>query len=167
MNYTLTHTILFFQVTIKEPLVPLTKNCFLLTLLCFASCNDAAENEIVNNIQIAKEKPVLDRNKEKRYYKNQVFSGNSVIYHSNGQLVGQVGYYKGKKEGLTQKWFENGILRKQSYYKGHRLRGTAKTWRLNGILNMESYWVNSQSNRVRKNKLRSYRGSDRSCRISP
>ena len=42
-------------------------------------------------------------------YQQKAFSGTLVKYYSNKKLASKQNFTEGKLEGLTEKWFENGL----------------------------------------------------------
>lgn len=72
------------------------------------------------------------------YYKDKPFSGTSVKYYNKNAKAAAIQYLAGKKEGLYQKWFPNGLLSFEAYYLAGRQDGITKTWWKNGVLRSES-----------------------------
>ncbi len=62
------------------------------------------------------------------------FSGSSVDYHSNGQLLTKSNYKDGKRDGLWEYFGENGQLRFKSNYKDGKEDGLQESYYENGQL---------------------------------
>ena len=133
-----------------------TKLYFIAVLLLLISCQRNGENNVAPDIQVvnrknivipdfqvAKEQLILHPNEGKWYYDHKPFSGQSVVYYPNGVLAESVGYYQGKKEGIAQKWFADGLLRRQSHYIVNHLDGILQIWspNPNSILISESQYI--------------------------
>ncbi len=161
-------TIFYFQKIIKELRIGLIKTscglwvasftrssqlvlCYwrlvLLNLLFigFLSCGDLERKEMVAEMtilvpkkEILKDSLVLHANKGLFYHLGQPFSGYSIAYYPNGELVEKIGYWKGKKQGVYQKWYPDGTLSFEAHYEKGRKEGTSKTWWKTGVLRSES-----------------------------
>ncbi len=76
------------------------------------------------------------------YYKDKPFTGTSVIYYTKNAKAAAIQYLNGKKEGLYEKWFPDGLLSFEAYYKAGRKEGITKTWWKNGALRSQSIFKN-------------------------
>lgn len=103
-----------------------------------------------SSIEIAKEELVLDRNKGLMIYNKAPFSGYSMVYQSNSQLVEKIEYHIGKKHGKMQKWYPDGTLSYQANYIDNKLNGSSKSWWSNKTLRSESYFVLGVADGVQK-----------------
>ncbi|WP_034228537.1 toxin-antitoxin system YwqK family antitoxin [Aquimarina pacifica] len=112
--------------------------------------NDDKEIIIIDDIMVPKDLLVLKPNEGKWYYQGTPFTGFAVYYHDNKQIAQKIGYYKGKKEGLAQKWFPNGDISKTSYYKQNRLDGIVRVWWPNKTISSESNYINGVKDGVQK-----------------
>jgi len=124
------------------------------TILLLTGCNDVSLSSKANDIGIVEEKTlvinateilkedlVLNQLEGRWYYNNQLYSGYSVRYYPNDTLAEKIGYHLGKREGITKKWSENGVLRIESHYKDNRLDNVYKSWWENGTLAAQSNYV--------------------------
>ena len=50
------------------------------------------------------------------YYKDKPLTGTAVSYYSKNTKAIAIQYLNGKKEGLYQKWFPDGLLSYEAYY---------------------------------------------------
>lgn len=136
----------------------LTKLNFLAVLLLFVSCENIpvhqsslqmtniekkTEYKIIPNLQIAKEQLELNQLEGKWYFKNEPFSGYSVVYHPNRIVAERIGFYHGKRQGLAQKFYPDRLLQKEFYYQANKLDGIVKIWspNPNSILIVKSNYV--------------------------
>ena len=111
---------------------------------------ETSKNEVIANIEIAKDSLVLNGNEGNWYYKNQLFNGYSVKHYANGSLQQKVGFLNGKKYGVAQYWFRNGVLKTQSHYQENKLVGNYTTWWNNGTMALESFYINGKEEGVSK-----------------
>jgi antitoxin component YwqK of YwqJK toxin-antitoxin module len=148
MNYISIHFTSFFREIIREHRVVLTS--IFLVLLSTIGCNQNDYIKIIPDTQVNKKEVILHPNEGKWYYKNQPFSGFSVMYHENGVLAERVGYYNGKKEGLAEKRYPNGCFQKTSTYTENRLMGMVKSWWPNGIICSESNYIDGKKHGIQK-----------------
>ena len=128
---------------------------FLFFLLLFVNCKEsssdqnvdktvAVEFEVIDSVIVEKKELVLNQIEGKWYLNHLPFNGYSLKYHSNGTVAERLGFYNGKREGIAQRWSENGVLRVESYYKQNRLVGSYKSWWENGVLGSESTYINGK-----------------------
>lgn len=75
------------------------------------------------------------------YYDNLPFTGYAVRYFNDGQLAEKIAYVKGKKEGVTEKWYPAGALSFKGSYAQNRRHGTVRTWWPDGNLRSESNYL--------------------------
>ena len=66
------------------------------------------------------------------------FSGTGVEHYADGKVFEKIGYLKGKKRGLHQKWFESGALAFEAQYFENKLHGKSSSWWSNGKIRSES-----------------------------
>lgn len=129
----------------------------LVIFLSLTSCKEAVVDKtsiekaiVINDVEVHKDKLVLNQMEGKWYYNNEPFSGYSLKFHKKDIVVEKLGYYKGKREGIAKKWSENGVLRIESYYKQNRLVKTYKSWWENGQISSEANYENGLMNGVEK-----------------
>lgn len=132
----------FFQVIIKVVPMQLTKYAFvgLLSILSMDSGPSfpLGKSILMEGQEVFKEELVLNPLEGVWYYEGHPFTGYALNYHPNGVLAEQIGYFQGKKEGMTRKWFSSGMLRSQGNYVRNRLNGEYKSWWPNGVLSTTS-----------------------------
>ena len=161
-------TIFYFQRIIKEPRIGLIKpSCGLrvtscirgsqlvaniwylallnLLVLGFLSCGNQEQKEIavetvipILDKEVVKDKLTLHANEGLVYHLAEPFSGYSTAYYSNGKMAEKIGYWKGKKQGVYQKWYPDGTLSFEAHYQKGRKDGISKTWWKTGALRSES-----------------------------
>lgn len=101
----------------------------------------ADKPKTISNIEVLKKELVLNPIEGAWYYNNQLFSGYSLRFYPNDTLAEKIGYILGKRQGIAQKWSENGNLRIESYYKNNRLDSIYKSWWENGVLASQSNYT--------------------------
>lgn len=132
-------------------------------LLLLVSCDQDSMNQQANNVaahnehnitidttEVLKEELVLNQLEGAWYYKDQLYSGYSLRFYPNDTLAERLGYYNGKREGIAQKWSENGALRIESFYRNNRLDTVYKTWWENGVLAAQSHYEDGVKQGVEK-----------------
>ncbi|TLP79158.1 toxin-antitoxin system YwqK family antitoxin [Maribacter sp. ACAM166] len=97
-----------------------------------------------------KEELTLNQLEGTWYYKNSPYDGYALTLHENGTLAEKVGFFKGKREGVAEKWSKAGVLRVEYHYKNNRLEGSYKSWWENGELAQEANYTNGNMNGVEK-----------------
>lgn len=118
-------------------------------------CNSLTNNEnravdSINKIKIDttnivnKDSLVLNGNLGVWSYKSEPFYGYAVKFYSNDSIKEKTGFVKGKKQGVYNVWFENGVLKLESYYDQNVLQGIYKSWWNNGVLASESNYVDGR-----------------------
>jgi len=128
-----------------------------LLFILWTSCNETTEtvdeNEaevVIEKITKFKEELELNQLEGTWYYKNSPYDGYSLALHENGTLAEKVGFIKGKREGVAQRWSANKVLRVEYHYKNNRLEGSYKTWWENGQLAQEANYANGNMQGVEK-----------------
>lgn len=127
----------------------------LVLLVSIISCNSIAkkENNAINSLNnagvdaskvINKDSLVLNGNTGIWSYKENPYSGFAVRLFSNDSVKEKTGFLNGKKHGVYNVWFENGMLKIESYYYQNTLEGSYKAWWNNGVLASESNYVNGK-----------------------
>jgi hypothetical protein len=66
------------------------------------------------------------------YYNGKLFSGKAVAYHENGQIREERNYVDGKKEGLWQEWYKNGMNSQITNWKNGKPDGLNILYHENG-----------------------------------
>ncbi|WP_422894399.1 toxin-antitoxin system YwqK family antitoxin [Polaribacter sejongensis] len=111
---------------------------------CNSSTNNKKKNTAIkirtidSTVTVHKDSLVLNGNEGNWYYKNKLFNGFAVKYHSNDSLKEKTGFYNGKKEGVYNVWFKNGVLKVTSHYNQNVMEGSYKSWWLNSTLAYEA-----------------------------
>ncbi|WP_396634448.1 toxin-antitoxin system YwqK family antitoxin [Maribacter sp. R86514] len=128
-----------------------------LLFISLNSCKHAPETTenkeeqlVIENVTKFKEELELNQLEGTWYYKNSPYEGYSIALHENGTLAEKVGFVKGKREGVAQRWSDTGILRLEYHYKNNRLEGIYKSWWENGQLAQEATYVNGNMEGVEK-----------------
>lgn len=85
---------------------------------------------------------VLQANTGITYYKEKPFTGYSIEFYNKDQFSKKVEFKNGKKDGLYEMWFEDGVLSYQANYKQGKLNGKAVSWWGNGNKRSEANYVN-------------------------
>lgn len=127
---------------------------YLFVSLLFISLNsckhapETTENKeeqlVIENVTKFKEELELNQLEGTWYYKNSPYDGYSLALHENGQLAEKVGFIKGKRQGVVQRFSASGVLRVEYYYKDNRIEGSYKSWWENGQLAQDAMYVNGK-----------------------
>ncbi len=128
---------LFFREIIKARLATSIKLVPLM-LLFVCGCTNLPDN----TLRVAKKSLVLHPTEGKWYYNELPFSGEAVVFYPNGLMAEIVRYKGGKKDGMSQKWFEDGSKQREATYCSNRLQGVVKSWWPNCVLSAKSYYSN-------------------------
>lgn len=92
------------------------------------------ENYGLLNKVVTHDSLVLRPNEGLVYLESRPFTGTGINQYMSGKQARSIKYLAGKKEGLYQKWFEDGTLSYEAHYRMGKLIGTAKSWWKNGQL---------------------------------
>ena len=130
----------------------------LIFIIGFISCkNNLVKNSvsssqelIINNVEVLKDSLILNGNLGIWNFRNQPYSGYAVRYLANDSLKERIGFYNGKKEGVAQLWYDNGILKMESHYNQNTLVNSYKSWWRNGVLSSESTYDNGKVNGIER-----------------
>lgn len=106
-------------------------------LLLLLSCQPQTTATVVNESQLT-----TDANNGTVLYQGQPFSGTATIDSPNGIRTKAIDYSKGRKQGVSRKWFEDGNLSFEAWYEDGRQHGETKSWWSNGNLRSVSRMVN-------------------------
>lgn len=107
-----------------------------------------AKTQIDTAVIVNKDSLILNGNKGVWSYKNQPFTGYAVRFYANDSLKEKTGFLNGKKQGVYNVWFENGVLKLESNYNQNTLEGTYKAWWNNGVLASETNYVKGKKQGV-------------------
>lgn len=107
-----------------------------------------AKTQIDTAVVVNKDSLILNGNKGVWSYKEQPFTGYAVRFYSNDSLKERTGFLNGKKQGVYNVWFENGVLKLESNYNQNVLEGTYKIWWNNGVLASETTYVKGKKQGV-------------------
>ncbi|WP_204346011.1 toxin-antitoxin system YwqK family antitoxin [Psychroserpens algicola] len=127
-------------------------------LICVLSCQNASiqkpsdiaavikegDKIAIDTKEVLKSDLILNQLEGIWYYHNQPYNGYSLKYHENDTLMEKLGFYKGKRQGIAQRWSENGVLRMVSYYHQNRLTGQYKSFWDNGNLALQVSYENGK-----------------------
>lgn len=86
----------------------------------------------------------LDRQKGIVFFENNPFCGTAVLF-KGAVKIASTEYTKGKKNGLTQKWFANGQISYEAHYKNGKRDSVSRTWWKNGNIRTESNFENGKA----------------------
>ena len=148
----------YLQDLIKDINMKSTSLFLVLFSIVILSCKSTSEEnvsalvevETISDIEVTKNKLVLNGNEGNWYYNNNLFNGFLVSYGSNGNLEQKVGFLNGKKEGVAKIWFPSGQLKVESNYRKNKLVGSYRAWWKNGVLASESNYENGKLHGVEK-----------------
>lgn len=104
----------------------------------------------IPELLILKTELELDPNKGIWSYNNLPFNGFAISYHKNNILKEKIGFYKGKKQGISKKWHSNGKIRVLCYYQQNKLTNQHKTFRINGMTESECFYVSGKKEGIEK-----------------
>lgn len=96
--------------------------------------------KVVLDVEVNKDKLILNQLEGRWCYNDVPFNGYAVDYHENGVKAASISYYDGKKEGVAKKWFPTNALQKESYYNANKLVGTVISWWPNGLVSSEAHY---------------------------
>lgn len=82
----------------------------------------------IPNQRVSKDQLTLMPLEGKWFFQQEPFSGHALVFHPDSSLAESVGFLEGKREGIAQKWYPDGQLRKESFYRANKLDGTVKVW---------------------------------------
>ncbi|MFT7499066.1 MAG: antitoxin component YwqK of YwqJK toxin-antitoxin module [Porticoccaceae bacterium] len=105
---------------------------------------------VIKSVEVLKDSLILNGNLGTWNYNNQPYSGYAVGYHTNDRLKEKVGFYNGKKVGVSKLWYNNGALKMESYYNQNVLVNSYKSWWRNGVLSSESNYENGKLNGIER-----------------
>ena len=143
---------------IKVRQVIFSKLILALSIVLFFSCENKQE-KISDTISAEKQTVLAEVLKSELvnkpnvgliYYKNEPFSGISILNYPNGIKAEEIQYSKGKKHGSFKKWYQDGILSFESFYKNGLQHGTSKSWWKDGKKRSEANHIDGIVNGVQK-----------------
>lgn len=77
-------------------------------------------------------------------YKDKLFTGEVVSYHTPEQLASSDQYVDGRRQGYSIHWFENGIKASEIYYERGRREGFARSWWSGGTLKSKTFYIDGK-----------------------
>ena len=128
-------------------------------LIIFSSCTQSINYELEKEHIITLKEIIYYKNipftgemltdnnlygKTKANYKNGKKDGLSEIYYENGQLKQKENYKDGALDGLSEIYYENGQLEHKANYKKGLLDGLSETYYENGQLSFKQNYKNDQ-----------------------
>lgn len=75
-----------------------------------------------------------------RLLKGELFTGEAVAYYAPNAVASIEVFKKGRRHGLTRKWFKNGQLGFEAMYQNGVREGVTRSWWFNGNLRSYSYF---------------------------
>jgi len=107
------------------------------------SCNDVSSNKniretmppkrsIIPNVEVYASNPDVYIKNGVLYYKNDPYSGVYIVKFENGNTKRKSQYFKGKREGYSNKWYADGKKFEQRYYSNGYKVGEHIGWWNNG-----------------------------------
>jgi antitoxin component YwqK of YwqJK toxin-antitoxin module len=126
--------------------MPFNRGFYILFILFSACQNGANEKSIVsfiwhrNSLEVDQDLVSVVSKTGLAMYNGEPFSGYTIEKYPNEQLKSRTAYERGKKHGLSQKWFENGVLSFETTLKNGKIHGSNKTWWKNGHIRSESHF---------------------------
>ena len=143
---------------IKVRQVTFSKLVLALSIVLFFSCENKQEKkstaisavkEIVLT-EVLKSELINNPNIGLVFYKNEPFTGVSILNYSNGIKAEEIQYLKGKKHGSFKKWYQDGTISFESLYENGLQNGTTKSWWKDGKIRSEANHINGKVNGVQK-----------------
>lgn len=98
---------------------------------------------------------VLHPNKGLVYFNDEPFNGVSESFYENGVLSEQVSYLEGKKHGPSKKWFANGTASFEANYIHGKRNGEARSWWRDGTTRSLSNYINGTAHGLQRQWYRS------------
>jgi antitoxin component YwqK of YwqJK toxin-antitoxin module len=113
-------------------------------LLAFTSCKKQSEKQLV---AIPKTELLADNEgfgwqQDVLFFEGKSYFGYVLEKYPSGQKATLNAYFKGKLEGIQQKWFENGVKMEVRHYAENRKVGTHVGWYANGQKRFEYFIEN-------------------------
>ncbi|SMC73212.1 toxin-antitoxin system YwqK family antitoxin [Cellulophaga tyrosinoxydans] len=96
---------------------------------------------IIDSVVVLKQDLLLNQLNGIWNYNNVPYNGYAVTYYPNGKIQEKLGFYKGKREGVAERWSEAGVLREERNFHQNKLVGNYKAWWENGGIAEESVYV--------------------------
>lgn len=132
----------------------------LLLILGIMSCTHqvdslGAQSPVIPKKFVPVAQLTLKANKGTMYYRGTPFSGYATEVHENGQFAKKTAYFKGKKHGITQKWYADGTLGYQANYVANKRHGKAQSWWQNGVLRSEAHFEHAVADGIQRQWYRS------------
>ncbi|GEA09823.1 toxin-antitoxin system YwqK family antitoxin [Alteromonas sp. KUL49] len=75
-----------------------------------------------------------------RTYDAKLFTGQVVTYYPNGQLASLDEFADGRRHGIAQKWFRDGVLSFESNYRKGVREGYTQSWWYNGNIRSSTFF---------------------------
>lgn len=94
----------------------------------------------VNALKILKKEVELHPGEGLVYYKDQPFTGTTILNYANGKVAEHIEYRNGRQEGYYRKWFDTGLLSYEATYRQGYLNGEATSWWKNGNIRSHSQY---------------------------
>ncbi len=101
------------------------------------ACQTKLDNAVKELLAIPKTELLADNKgfgwqQDILFFKGKPYSGYVLEKYPNGKKASQNAYFKGKLEGVQQKWFENGAKMEVRHYAENRKISTHEGWYENG-----------------------------------
>jgi antitoxin component YwqK of YwqJK toxin-antitoxin module len=77
-------------------------------------------------------------------FNGELVTGEVVELDQHGQPIEVVTYDHGIREGLTRRFYPNGVVKSEQWYESGIPEGMARTWYENGQLRSESRFVRAE-----------------------
>ena len=137
------NTISYFQAITRVLLTVSIKGLLIASLAWVISCEDAGEALVTNipETYVLRDQLELAPLEGKWYLGEHPFSGYAVRCDATGNMVEQVGFLHGKKNGKAQFWYPDGSLMKTASYRDNKLHGEMIGYYPNGNLRSEGMYV--------------------------
>jgi antitoxin component YwqK of YwqJK toxin-antitoxin module len=113
-------------------------------LLAFTSCQKKSEEQpvAIPKTELLADNKGFGWQQDVLFFEGKPYSGYVLEKYPSGQKVAQNAYFKGKLEGIQQKWFENGAKMEVRHYAENRKVGMHEGWYANGQKRFEYFIEN-------------------------
>lgn len=125
--------------------VMLKKRGFCVLFLCFAVSSVLLTGDYWASQPLVVAAQQTERNARGEVTLNgDLFTGELIIYHTDGGILERTHYVSGHREGLSRSWFKNGVLGFEAEYVNGRKNGLVRSWWGNGTLRTQEYRQNGR-----------------------
>lgn len=120
------------------------KHCLILLAMLPAACSPPVEKPAGKSEAAAEQAPVpyskIQWKEDVNYLNGRRFTGITVQYHKNGQLMSRYQMKDGVYHGLVEEWFEDGKQKTKTSFVSGKHDGDNFYWNPDGTLQVHKVW---------------------------